>query len=277
MILLVLRKAGLRDPERFLIESLQAETIFVFESLRAYRGIVFKPAEHLNRLFASAQTAGLKIPVSRDDLRKFLNRAAAGADGGDCFLRLTVSEDNVFILITRRVWPPEIYRKGICLQTTASKRSLSHAVPPETKTSCYGPEVLASLGMKPEYFETLFLSPEGFVRETRNSNLFMVKKGSCHTPPSVGILTGVTRNFVMEFAGEEGLDVRETLMTRHELFNADEVFLTNTSGEIIPVREIDSRKIGREIPGSRTRRLMKIFRRKVFETIGLPTGKRRDR
>ncbi|HNV87311.1 MAG TPA: aminotransferase class IV [Candidatus Omnitrophota bacterium] len=266
MTVVTLHETG-KNPERLSLDQLRAEKIAVFESLRTYRGILFRPEEHLDRLFASARTAGLVLPSSRGELRKLLEKAAAQDGGGELFLRLTVTGDRAFVIITRRVWPDEIYRKGICLRTVAAKRSLSHAVPPETKTSCYGPEVLASLEIGPECFESLFLSQEGLVRETRNSNIFAVKRGVCVTPPSDGILAGVTRNFVMEFSRGAGAEIREDSLTRHELFNADEVFLTNTSGEIIPVREIDSRRIGVKIPGTQTRRFMRMFREKVREEI----------
>src|SRR5207237_1009643 len=126
------------------------------------------------------------------------------------------------------------------LRTSNVRRSLSHASPPQAKTSAYQNALLATLEPSPGY-EWVFLDQSGFVTEVRIGNLFIIKGKMLATPPTTGILNGVTRRFVIELALQAGLKVREVPLTRHEIYNADEAFLTNTSWEILPVRELDGR------------------------------------
>lgn len=241
------------------------EEASVFESLRSYAGVLFRLEDHLDRLFASAKTAGLAIPYGYQDLEAILYEALRRSGSFDAFLRLTWMAGSLFVIVTQRGHPPSVFELGISLRTATTRKSASRASYPEAKTSNYGAQVLATVEASEDMFELLFLGDEGTVRECRTSNLFIVKKRRLMTPPAVGVLEGVTRRTVMECARELVLPCREIPFTRHDVFNADEAFITHTSGELVPVRELDGRRIGREVPGAWTRRLSQRFRGKVKE------------
>lgn len=241
----------------------EKESVSVFESMRGYAGVIFRFEDHWERLQASAKTAGVRIGKTAGEIRRMAYGELERSGQKNAFLRVTVSPQGVFVTVTTRAYPAEIFERGVKIVTGTVKKNLSRAFYPEAKTSTYLGQVMATFEAAPDAFEILFLGEEGFVRETRNSNVFMVKNNRLFTPPLAGILEGVTRKVVLECALEIGLGVAEDFFTRHELFNADEVFLTNTSGEIIPVRELDNRRTGGQIPGLWTKRLMNRFRIKV--------------
>ena len=250
-----------------MIENFENQT-GIFESLRSYDGIIFRIGEHLDRFFESAKTLGLEIPESRSELKSRLEKSLRDSGRKDAFLRLTLAGREIFVLVTERIHPKEIYQKGVSLHTTAVKRNPSQAAFPEAKsTSCLN-QVLGTLEPLPSgTYEILFLDSEGFLTEARIGNLFMMKKGRVLTPPPYGLLNGVTRKFVIECARFRKIPVEETPLTRHELFNADEAFLTNTSWEILPIREVDGRRIGSKVPGPLTQKLQAVFRRNLTNEI----------
>ena len=262
------------------------QNISVFESLKCYQGKIFRLDRHLDRFFESAKTTGLRIPKTRGGLKKEIQACLAASAGKDGFVRLTVDGQNSYVFLTDRKRPPSIYKTGVPLKTSVVRRNLVHASPPEAKTNAFFNCILAELDRGnhgtpskstgflvpaakktnpvllegvPEVPEVLFLDREGYVTESTAWNIFMVKHGSLYTPES-GILSGVTRQFVIECAQKEGLPVSETTLTRHDFWNADEAFLTNTSGEIVPIRSLDGRVIGGQVPGVITKRLMKRFK-----------------
>ncbi len=241
------------------------ESVSVFESVRSYKEVIFRLEDHLERLYASAKTVGLKIHETPLELEGRLYQALEQSGKKDAFLRLTITAYGISVMVTSRDYPQEVFEKGVRIQTSAVKKSVSGSFYPEAKTSSYGPQILATLEMPESAFEVFFLSQEGYLRETRTSNVFMVKNGILKTPPCVGVLDGVTRRVVFETAREISLPVEEVYLTRHDLFNAEEVFLTNTSGEIVPVREIDGRIINNQVPGVWTKRLRMCFGKKVRE------------
>lgn len=267
--------------------SLSDEAAGVFESLRAYEGVLFRLEDHLTRFFESAQTLGLKVPQTRREIRRKLEEALRESGKKDAFIRLTLISNGraahappfLSVIVTERTHPPEIYQKGVCLKTTAVRRSPSHAGFPEAKSTAFLNQILASLDpAPPENYEILFLDAEGYVTEVRIGNIFVVRQGRFSpgtnrtvpvlwTPPARGLLSGVTRRFVIECARSGKIPLEERPLTRHELFNADEAFLTNTSWEILPVREVDGRRIGSEVPGPATRKLQGLFRKGVEREI----------
>jgi branched-chain amino acid aminotransferase len=249
----------------------------IYESLRAYEGVLFRVEEHLDRFFESAHTLGLKMPLGRDEIRRKLKRALADSGEKEAFVRLTLVDGEIFIVVGKRRHPPEIYQKGISLKTSTVRRNLTQALFPEAKsTSGCVNQVLATLDpVSKNNFEILFLNSEGYVAEVRIGNLFIVKKSVgatgrsplLLTPPATGLLNGVTRRFVIKCARLGKIPFEERPLTRHELFNADEAFLTNTSWEVLPIREVDGRKIGSQIPGPVTRKLQWLFRAEVRKEI----------
>ena len=234
--------------------------IFVFESLKSYGGKIFRLNEHLDRLFESAKTIGLMLPKTRSELEKELTACSARYRERDVFLRLGVDKRNSYIVIVDRKRPSWIYEKGVPLKTSVTRRNFLKSEPTETKTSAFFNNVLAIMELKNSgMFESIFLDASGYVTEATIWNIFMVKGNTLFTP-QVGILSGVTRQFVIKCAEKERISVSESNLTRHDFWNADEAFLTNTSGEIVPIRSLDGRTIGKEIPGEVTSRLIKRFK-----------------
>ncbi len=269
---------GKKIKDQILLSRFDAEAVGVFESLRTYKGRIFHLQEHLERFQDSIRTAGAeKIPEAflKEELESAL--AAFKKDfpkesKEDLFIRVTLwpygSKDGgcLLVQITHRRHSPDLYKNGVVLRTSSVRRSLSHASPPQAKTSDYKNALMATLDPLPGY-EWVFLDHEGFVTEVRIGNLFTVKKKTLFTPPATGILNGVTRRFVIESARQTGMNVKEIPLTRHDIYNADEAFLTNTSWEILPVRELDRRAIGRKVPGPVTLKLHKLFKKKALSCL----------
>ena len=261
---------GKKITDQIPLSEFREEEAGIFESLRTYQGKIFRVEEHLDRFFESAKTSGFSGKLDKRKLCRELELALQTfrreepefAKEGDLFIRLSLFQKRIFVMVGIRVHAPELYRCGVALKTSPVTRSLSNASPPEVKTSSYQNAVLASLEPSgPETYEWLFLNRSGYVTEVRIGNLFIVKDHVLLTPPCLGILHGVTRRFVIKCGLALQLKVREVPLTRHEIFNADEAFLTNTSWEILPVRELDSRPIGKKIPGPVTLKLMRQFKR----------------
>lgn len=249
----------------------------IYESLRAYDGVLFCPTEHLERFFESAKTLGLKVPKTREEIAVDLKKALNKSGKKDAFVRLTLMGTPAFlsIIVIERKHPHEIYQKGVSLRTAVVRRNSSNSTFPEAKSTDCMNQVLATLEPAPSgNYEILFLNAEGYLTEARIGNLFMVTaqqspKGVSRliTPPPNGLLNGVTRRFVIECARRGKIPVEERPLTRHELFNAGEAFLTNTSWEILPIREVDGRKIGDAVPGGVTKKLQRIFKEQVQKEI----------
>lgn len=240
----------------------------IFETLRLYEGKTFRLKEHLDRLAASAKTSGYAYPFSRAQLENQIFKAIRESRAGDAVLRLMLVAGQIFVMILPRRPAGDRFQRGLSLKTSVAQRGAFMALPPEIKTSAYQNALLAALdGLTAQAEEHLQLDPFGYVAEVKTGNLFLVIKSSAEfvllTPPETGILNGVTRRFVIEFADEAGIETIERPFTRHEIFNAPEVFLTNTSWEILPVREVDGRPIGRKVPGEITEKLHRLFQQKV--------------
>ena len=245
----------------------QEDKIFVFETFKSYRGAIFRLTEHLNRLFESAKTVGLELPKSIPELKKELTRCLKSYRNGDLTLRLAVDEQDSYLWILERKRPARIYEEGVCLRTSAVRRNIVNAEPPQAKSSAFFNNVLAALGEDDdEIFDTVFLDSNGYVAEATIWNVFIVKGNQLWTPRS-GILNGVTREFVIKCAGKEGFPVVESNLTRHDIWNADEAFLTNTSGEIVPICSLDGRSVGKRVPGTMTQKLTARFRRDLEKEL----------
>lgn len=236
-----------------------ASPLSVFESMRTYDGKIFKLDEHLKRLRASCQTSGVALAAGDQELKGLLKKACKLRKKDDLFLRLTITDDDVFVIVSQKSYPDEVFTKGVVLRTSPVQKSRTNAAYPEAKTSSYAPQILASTEPGQEAFEILFKGSEGYIREASVSNVFMIKGLRCMTPPPVEILKGLTRDYLLSLAQEVGLKAEEVFFTRHDLFNADEVFLSNTSGELIPVIELDGRTIGEGKPGPWFKRLKQLF------------------
>lgn len=269
---------GKEVEERFFLKRFHREEVGIFETFRTYYGKIFKEEEHLDRLLESAKTSGFNLTYSLSTLRQELKKSLKAyykdyPTKQDIAIRMTLFQDELFLLIGARPHPSSIYDHGVELRTSPVKRSLSNAWFPETKTSAYQNAVLASVEPRHgEVYEWLFLDQAGFVTEVRIGNIFVVPKRTSTmktqelwTPPAPGILNGVTRRFVIECALQCKMEVKETPFTRHDIYNGAEVFLTNTSWEILPVSFLDGRKLGEKLPGLVTKKLHRQFKQRVNE------------
>ncbi len=245
----------------------------VFEGIRIYNGRVFKLKEHIDRLFYSAKAILLNLPMSHAQLMRATVETCRKNRLRDGYIRLLVTrgvgtlglnpnrckKPSVIIIADKiQVYPPALYARGMEIVTVPTTRNLHSAVNPAIKSLNYLNNILAKIeANNAGVEEAVMLNAEGFVAECTADNLFIVKAGKLLTPPlSAGALYGITRHTVMEIAQNSGYEVGEPNLTRYDLFNADECFLTGTGAEIIPVVKIDGRVIGRGKPGPITRKLV---------------------
>ena len=249
----------------------------VFEGIRSYGGKVFRIREHLDRLYSSAKAICLKIPVTPEEMSKAIYDTLAANDIRDGYIRLVVTRgagtlgldpnrcsDPQVIIITDHItmYPQEYYENGLTLVTASTIRNHSAALSPRIKSLNYLNNILAKIeGLQAGCVEALMLNHKGDVAECTGDNIFIVRRGDILTPPTdAGILEGITREAVIELARSEGLAVHEIGLTRHDIFIADECFLTGTAAEVVPVVQLDQRAIGDGKPGAITRNLMRKFR-----------------
>ena len=249
----------------------------VFEGIRSYHGLVFKLREHIDRLFESAHTIMLKIPLSKAELIEVVKQSLRVNRLHDAYIRLVVTRGEgdlgldprkctrptVFVIADKiELYPKKLYEQGLELITVATQRNVPEALKPQIKSLNYLNNILAKIeAITAGYEEAIMLSHSGYVTECTGENIFIVKGKHLLTPPPyIGVLRGITRQTVMELGHQQRLGVREELLTRHDLFNADEVFLTGTAAEIVPVVKIDGRVIGGGKPGPTTKKLQQGFR-----------------
>ncbi len=248
----------------------------IFEGIRVYNGRVFKLKEHIDRLFCSAKAILLDLPMSPAKIIQATLRTCRENRVRDGYIRLVVTRGigslglspqscqraSVIIIADKiQLYPPELYQRGMDIITVPTTRNLHNALNPAIKSLNYLNNILAKIeANNAGVEEAVMLNSEGFVAECTGDNLFIVKHGALSTPPlSAGALYGITRQTVIELAQEAGLKVSEPNLTRYDLFNADECFLTGTGAEIVPVVRIDGRVIGTGQPGSLTRKLEEAY------------------
>jgi branched-chain amino acid aminotransferase len=250
----------------------------VFEGIRAYNGRVFKLNEHLERLYQSAKAICLKIPASPEDMARIVTETVKRNKLKDAYIRLVVSRGEgdlgldprkcpkpSIICIAHKImlYPEEIYKKGLSIVTLSTMRNTPQALNPQIKSLNYLNNILAKIeAVNANAEEGVMLNEKGYVAECTGENIFIVTGNIMMTPPCyIGALKGVTRDVVLELSRDMGLEACERVFTRYDLYNADECFLTGTAAEIVPVVNIDGRKIGPGLPGEITKDLMKRFRR----------------
>src|SRR5438876_8914459 len=245
----------------------------IFEGIRAYNGRVFKLKEHIDRLFCSAKALLLNIPMSHAEIMAATVEACRRNKIRDGYIRLLVTrgvgtlglnpnrckKPSVIIIAGQvQLYPAELYERGMEIVTVATTRNLHSALNPAIKSLNYLNNILAKIeAVNAGCEEAVMLNAEGFVSECTGDNIFVVKERQLMTPPlSAGALYGITRRVVIESAAESGLNVSEQNLTRYDLFNADECFLTGTGAEVVPIVKIDGRVIGSGRPGPMTTRLV---------------------
>jgi branched-chain amino acid aminotransferase len=254
----------------------------VFEGIRVYAGKVFKLAEHIERFYESARHIMLEIPLSRDQLRDaILNTVRINAKH-DGYIRLIITrgagslgidprkttDPQVIVIVDDiSMYPPELYENGLEIIVASTIRNHPNALNPRIKSLNYLNNILAKIeATRAGCLEAIMLNVNGEVAECTADNIFFVKHGELRTPPlHAGLLEGITRDTVMELAQAADIPVREMTITRHDVYSADECFLTGTGAEIIPVVKCDGRVIGTGKPGPVTRQLRERFHALVRE------------
>jgi branched-chain amino acid aminotransferase len=255
----------------------------IFEGIRFYNGRVFRLEEHLHRLWDSARSICLEIPMTMRDMTQAVLETIRQNRLRDGYIRLLVtrgignlglnptqckSPSVIIIAATIALYHEDFYRKGLAIVTCATRRSNPAALNPAVKSLNYLNNVMARVEANlAGADEALMLNDAGNVAECTADNVFIVKHGQIFTPPvTAGALRGITRSVVFEIAAELGVKVRDTDITRHDVFVADECFLTGTAAEIVPVVKADGRSVGNGKPGPITARIIARFRQVTRET-----------
>jgi branched-chain amino acid aminotransferase len=248
----------------------------VFEGIRVYAGKVFRLHEHIERLYESARHIMLEMPWSQQKMIEEVQRTVEANHKKEGYIRLLVTrgvgtlgldphncEKPQIIIIVDDIslYPPRLYEEGMEIITSSFIRCHPNTLSPRVKSLNYLNNILAKMeAHRAGVPEALMLNHVGEVAECTGDNVFLVKHGQLYTPPSnAGILQGVTRNAIIELAVAAGITVQEVSLTRHDVYVADEMFLTGTGAEIIPVIKVDGRTIGSGKPGPITRQLRERY------------------
>jgi len=258
----------------------------VFEGIRAYHGKVFRLKEHIDRLYKSAAVIALSIPITKEAMAQAVVDTCKANNISDGYVRLVITrgvgglglnpylckEPQIIIIAGAiQLYPKELYEKGMAVVTVGTLRNHVEAVNPRIKSLNYLNNVMAKIeAINAGVMECIMLNPQGFVAEASGDNIFAIHGNTLITPPVwCGALEGITRDVVMQLAPSCGLTVKVDVMTRYDLFTADEVFLTGTAAEIISVTNVDRRPIGSGKPGPYTKALLEAFGRETRNT-GVP-------
>ncbi len=247
-----------------------------FEGIRSYDRLVFKLNDHIDRLYETAHTIMINIPLTRKEMAQAIINTLKKNGLENAYIRVIVTRGEGdlgldprkchgrpnIIIITDKItlYAQELYNKGMEIITVPTIRNHPEAVNPQLKSLNYLNNILAKIeANNAGYSEAIMLDHQGFVAECTGDNIFIVKNGILSTPQQ-GHLKGITRQTVLDLARKNKISARECLMTRHEIFTADECFLTGTAAEIIPVVKVDGRVIGDGHPGLMTRKMIKMFK-----------------
>jgi branched-chain amino acid aminotransferase len=258
----------------------------IFEGIRFYNGRVFRLKEHLDRLWDSARVLMIEIPLSREEMTAALLESIRQNGLRDGYVRLLVTRgvgslglapdsckkaSVIIIAANIALYPAELYERGLDVITAGTRRTSPAALSPEVKSLNYLNNIMAKLEAKQAGAgEALMLNEQGYVAECTGDNIFVLKRAQLITPPiSAGGLRGITRQVVFEIAAEFGIPCSEPQMTRHDIYTADECFLTGTAAEVIPVVSLDRRSIADGKPGPVTARLITRFR-ELTQSSGEP-------
>jgi branched-chain amino acid aminotransferase len=249
----------------------------IFEGIRAYNGRVFKLYEHLKRLYESAKSINLKITISIDEMQEIVLETLRRNELKDGYVRLVVSRGKgnlgldprtcpvpaIFCIADQiTLFPSSMYENGLEVKTVAIRRNNPDSLNPRIKSLNYLNNILAKIeAYQSGVMEAVMLTQEGYVAEGTGDNIFIYKNGILITPPIyAGILEGVTRNTVLDLAEHLGIISKQELFTRHDLYTAEECFLTGTAAELVPTIKVDSREIGQGVPGPIFKKLLTEFR-----------------
>lgn len=248
----------------------------VFEGIRVYNKRVFLLAEHVERLYESALAIRLVIPMTPAEMAAAVEQTVAANGIVDGYVRLVITRGSgslgldirrtshpqvIVIADTIKLYSEELYQQGLKIITASTLRNHPGALSPRIKSLNYLNNILAKVeGTDVGCEEALMLNHKGDIAECTGDNIFIVKRGVLKTPsPDAGILEGITRNCVIQLAKQAGIPVQEVTLQRHDVYTADECFLTGTAAEVIAVVGIDGRQIGAGVPGPVTQDLRQRF------------------
>ncbi|RKL65614.1 branched-chain amino acid aminotransferase [Salipaludibacillus neizhouensis] len=252
----------------------------VFEGIRVYSGNVFKLDEHLQRLYESAQSIMLNIPYDKEELEQIIVNTIRKNELETAYIRVVVSRGPgnlgldpascsqpkvIVIAEALTLFPKELYQRGLRLGSVSTRRNRPDVLSPQVKSLNYLNNILVKLeANQAGVDEALMLNDQGYVTEGSADNIFIIKNNTIFTPPVyLGALEGITRNAIIDLAKTNGYVMKESPFTRHDVYVADEVFLTGTAVEVIAVVEVDGRKINNGEPGNITNHLLSEFRKIV--------------
>jgi branched-chain amino acid aminotransferase len=248
----------------------------VFEGIRVYGGKVFRLTEHIDRLYDSARAIWLTVPIPREEMIAVTEEAVRRSGLAEAYVRHIITrgvgdlgldprkcaKPSIIIIVDGiRMWPAELYDRGLRVITAATPIPQRESLSPRVKSLNYLAHILARIeGINAGADEVLMLDSAGHVAEGSGENIFVVKGGVVRTPPAhAGILKGVTRDAMIELATGAGYQVREEVLNRYDIYTADEAFFTGTAAEIIGIRELDGRTIGEGRRGPVTSDLARRF------------------
>jgi branched-chain amino acid aminotransferase len=254
----------------------------VFEGIRVYAGRIFRAEQHLRRLYDSAKAIRLEIPLSREQFGTAIEHTFKANNFTDCYVRAIVTRgvgylglnpnkcprpSVIIITDTIELYPREMYEQGMSVITASVIRNHPNAVSPRVKSLNYLNNILAKIeAADADVPEAIMLNHEGNVAECTADNIFIVKDGAVYTPTTHdGILEGITRDAILNLCQTLRITCHQKTLQRHDLYIADECFLTGTGAEVVPVTRIDGRAVGDGKPGAVTRKLMEAFHRHVRE------------
>lgn len=257
----------------------------VFEGIRAYNGRVFRLTEHLDRLYDSARTIDLCIPLSKEEMTSAIIETLRKNNLKNAYIRPLVTRGvgdlglcptkcpKATVIIIATDWGAmygDLYEKGLKAVTVSIRRNPCCSLPPNVKSLNYLNNILAKIEANCKGGdEAIMFDMQGHISEGSGDNIYIVKNGTILTPPTLNNLRGITRMVVLELAARLGIPVQETNLGYFDLYTADEVFVTGTAAEVAPIVYIDGRHIGSGRPGPITRQLMAAFKT-VTEKEGTP-------
>jgi branched-chain amino acid aminotransferase len=261
----------------------------IYETMRAYQGMLFLLDRHLVRLKHSADSISLKLPLPLDKIGDALNATVKANNLNDAYVRIQISRgpgeigldpalcpDPTMVIVAKafKDYPAEHYERGVSVAIVNTRRNHPLALNPSIKGTNFLNNILAKIeSIRAGAYEAIMLNWEGYVAEGTISNLFFAKSGVLYTPNlKTGILEGVTRGLVLDLARKEKIEAREELIPVKTLIEADECFITNTTIEVMPVTAIDGRAIGNGKPGPITEALRKAYRSEVQKCLKTPTN-----
>lgn len=252
----------------------------IYETMRAYRGIVFMINEHIKRLIRSGDLIKMKIPLSQEEIKEAIYNTLKKNNLREAYIKLSISrgpgeigldpelcKKPTFVIITKRFkeYPKELYSKGVKVSIVKTRRNAPEALNPKIKSLNFLNNILAKIEAKEAgAYEAIMLNYRGYLTEGTITNIFFFKNGSLFTPSiEAGILDGITRDIVIRISKGKGIKVEEGLYRPEDLFEADEAFITNSTLEILPVTKVDDKRIGNGSPGPITKDLHKAYKEEV--------------